>query len=70
MFSYFLLLTPFLLCSLFYVSAELVDAVRYFDQRQAQAQQQDQQEEVRDKLAFLELQAQVHTGCLYLGPIC
>ncbi|XP_062322633.1 TBC1 domain family member 15 [Osmerus eperlanus] len=39
--------------------AELVEAVRYFDQRQAHAQQQDQQEEVRDKLAFLELQAQV-----------
>ncbi|XP_046894262.1 TBC1 domain family member 15 isoform X2 [Hypomesus transpacificus] len=39
--------------------AELVEAVRYFDQRQAQAQQQDQQEEARDKLAFLELQAQV-----------
>ncbi|XP_046894270.1 rab GTPase-activating protein 22 isoform X3 [Hypomesus transpacificus] len=56
---YFLLLTPFLPCALFYVSAELVEAVRYFDQRQAQAQQQDQQEEARDKLAFLELQAQV-----------
>ncbi|XP_038568453.1 TBC1 domain family member 15 [Micropterus salmoides] len=41
--------------------AELVAAVRYFDQRQAQAQQrtQDQSEEVRDRLAFLELQAQI-----------
>lgn len=41
--------------------AELVEAVRYFDQRQTQAQQQtqDQSEEVRDSLAFLELQAQV-----------
>uniref|UniRef100_A0A3B4Y7V7 Si:dkey-238d18.4 n=1 Tax=Seriola lalandi dorsalis TaxID=1841481 RepID=A0A3B4Y7V7_SERLL len=40
---------------------ELVAAVRYFDQRQAQAQQQtqDQSEEVRDRLAFLELQAQI-----------
>ncbi|XP_049903634.1 uncharacterized protein si:dkey-238d18.4 isoform X2 [Epinephelus moara] len=41
--------------------AELVAAVRYFDQRQAQAQQQtqDQSEEVRDRLGFLELQAQI-----------
>lgn len=41
--------------------AELVAAVRYFDQRQAQAQQQlqDQNDEVRDRLAFLNLQAQV-----------
>ncbi|XP_026149960.1 TBC1 domain family member 15 [Mastacembelus armatus] len=41
--------------------AELVAAVRYFDERQAQAQQQtqDQSEEVRDRLAFLELQAQI-----------
>uniref|UniRef100_UPI003AADE51E TBC1 domain family member 15 n=1 Tax=Centroberyx gerrardi TaxID=166262 RepID=UPI003AADE51E len=41
--------------------AELVAAVRYFDQRQAQAQQQaqHQSEELRDRLAFLELQAQV-----------
>lgn len=41
--------------------AELVAAVKYFDQRQAQAQQQtqDQSEAVRDRLAFLELQAQV-----------
>ncbi|GLD72961.1 TBC1 domain family member 15-like protein [Lates japonicus] len=41
--------------------AELVAAVRYFDQRQTQAQQQtqDQSEEVRDRLAFLELQAQI-----------
>lgn len=41
--------------------AELVAAVRYFDQRQSQAQQQtqDQSEEVRDRLAFLQLQAQI-----------
>ncbi|XP_068592639.1 TBC1 domain family member 15 isoform X2 [Cebidichthys violaceus] len=41
--------------------AELVAAVRYFDQRQALAQQhtQDCSEEVRDRLAFLELQAQI-----------
>ncbi|KAI9532276.1 hypothetical protein NQZ68_033216 [Dissostichus eleginoides] len=41
--------------------AELVAAVRHFDQRQAQAQQQtqDQSEEVRDRLAFLKLQAQI-----------
>lgn len=40
--------------------AELVAAVRYFDQRQAQVQQQAQdQSEVRDRLTFLELQAQV-----------
>ncbi|XP_042346469.1 TBC1 domain family member 15 isoform X2 [Plectropomus leopardus] len=41
--------------------AELVAAVRYFDQRQAQTQQQtqDRSEEVRDRLAFLELQAQI-----------
>ncbi|KAM6994784.1 TBC1 domain family member 15 [Tautogolabrus adspersus] len=41
--------------------AELVAAVRYFDQRQAQAQQQtkDQSEEVCERLAFLELQAQI-----------
>lgn len=43
------------------VPAELVEAVRYFNQRQVQAQQQtqDQSEAVRDRLAFLELQAQV-----------
>ncbi|XP_008321771.1 TBC1 domain family member 15 isoform X2 [Cynoglossus semilaevis] len=41
--------------------AELVAAVQYFDQRQAQAQQQtlDLSEEVRERLAFLELQAQI-----------
>ncbi|XP_069552351.1 TBC1 domain family member 15 isoform X1 [Brachyistius frenatus] len=41
--------------------AELVKAVRYFEQREAQAQQQtqDQSEEVRDRLVFLELQAQI-----------
>uniref|UniRef100_UPI0037E733EE uncharacterized protein n=1 Tax=Semicossyphus pulcher TaxID=241346 RepID=UPI0037E733EE len=41
--------------------AELVAAVRYFDQRQAKAQQQsqDQSEEVWERLAFLELQAQI-----------
>ncbi|XP_010745870.2 TBC1 domain family member 15 [Larimichthys crocea] len=41
--------------------AELVAAVRYFDQRQAQAkrQTQDQPQEVQDRLAFLELQAQI-----------
>ncbi|XP_059194477.1 TBC1 domain family member 15 [Centropristis striata] len=39
--------------------AELVAAVRFFDQRQAQQQTQDQSEEVRDRLAFLELQAQI-----------
>uniref|UniRef100_A0A3P9N7H7 Si:dkey-238d18.4 n=1 Tax=Poecilia reticulata TaxID=8081 RepID=A0A3P9N7H7_POERE len=39
---------------------ELLAAVRYFDQREAQTQQQDQDqsEEVKDRLAFLELQAQ------------
>lgn len=43
------------------IAAELVAAVRYFDQRQAWVQQQtqDQSEDVRDRLAFLELQAQV-----------
>ncbi|XP_068614476.1 TBC1 domain family member 15 [Brachionichthys hirsutus] len=41
--------------------AELVAAVRFFDQRQADVQQQtqDQPEEVRERLAFLELQAQI-----------
>lgn len=41
--------------------AELVAAVRYFDQRQLQVEQQsqDQSEEVRDRMAFLELQAQI-----------
>ncbi|KAM9723408.1 TBC1 domain family member 15 [Menidia menidia] len=41
--------------------AELLSAVRYFDQREAQAQQslQDCSEELRDRLAFLELQAQI-----------
>ncbi|KAM8869381.1 TBC1 domain family member 15 [Spinachia spinachia] len=41
--------------------AELVAAVSYFDQRKALSQQQthDQSEEVRDRLAFLELQAQI-----------
>ncbi|XP_034029460.1 TBC1 domain family member 15 [Thalassophryne amazonica] len=41
--------------------AELVAAVRYFDDRQAQTQQQDQDlgEEVRDRMTFLELQAQI-----------
>lgn len=58
--SYFLYLWPH---ECVYIPAELVAAVRYFDQRQAQAQQQtqDQSEEVRDKLAFLELQAQVRS---------
>nr|XP_029133807.1 TBC1 domain family member 15-like isoform X1 [Labrus bergylta] len=46
---------------LLYIQAELVAAVRYFDQRQARAQQQtqDQSEEVWERLAFLELQAQI-----------
>ncbi|XP_058503791.1 TBC1 domain family member 16 [Solea solea] len=41
--------------------AELVAAVRYFDQRQAQEQQQTQDlsEEARERLAFLNLQAQI-----------
>ncbi|XP_056142328.1 TBC1 domain family member 15 [Lampris incognitus] len=41
--------------------AELVAAVRYFDQRQAQTQEQAQHhsEQLRDRLSFLELQAQV-----------
>lgn len=41
--------------------AELVAAVRYFEQRQAHAllQTQDQRQDVKDRLAFLELQAQV-----------
>ncbi|KAL0985011.1 hypothetical protein UPYG_G00151810 [Umbra pygmaea] len=41
--------------------AELVAAVRYFDARQERVQQQaeDQSEQVRDRLSFLELQAQV-----------
>ncbi|XP_047454236.1 TBC1 domain family member 15 isoform X2 [Mugil cephalus] len=41
--------------------AELVAAVRYFDRREAEAQQQtqDQSDEVRDRQAFLELQAQI-----------
>ncbi|XP_013864128.1 TBC1 domain family member 15 isoform X2 [Austrofundulus limnaeus] len=41
--------------------AELVSAVRYFDQREAQAQQQtqEQSEEIGDRLVFLELQAQI-----------
>ncbi|KAM9852313.1 TBC1 domain family member 15 [Aulostomus maculatus] len=41
--------------------AELVAAVRYFDQRQAEVQQQtqDQSEVVRDRLGFLKLQAQI-----------
>lgn len=45
------------------ISAELVAAVRYFEQRQTQVQQQSQHqsEEVRERLAFLELQAQVGT---------
>ncbi|XP_056901539.1 TBC1 domain family member 15 [Takifugu flavidus] len=41
--------------------AELLAGVRYFDQRQAHVQQQtqDQSEEIRERLAFLELQAQI-----------
>ncbi|XP_035988131.1 TBC1 domain family member 15 isoform X3 [Fundulus heteroclitus] len=41
--------------------AELFTAVRYFDEREAQIQQQaqDQSEEVKDRIAFLELQAQI-----------
>ncbi|XP_038129462.1 TBC1 domain family member 15 isoform X1 [Cyprinodon tularosa] len=41
--------------------AELFAAVRYFDEREAQTlqQAQDQSEEVKDRLAFLELQAQI-----------
>lgn len=42
-------------------AAELVAAVRFFNQRQAQVQQQtqDQSEQIRERLDFLELQAQV-----------
>uniref|UniRef100_A0A8D3CD05 Si:dkey-238d18.4 n=1 Tax=Scophthalmus maximus TaxID=52904 RepID=A0A8D3CD05_SCOMX len=41
--------------------AELVAAVRFFDRRQSEAQRQtqDQSDDVRDRLAFLELQAQI-----------
>ncbi|KAK2844407.1 hypothetical protein Q5P01_011066 [Channa striata] len=41
--------------------AELVEAVRHFEHRQAQVQQQTQvqSEEVKERLAFLELQAQI-----------
>ncbi|MED6263410.1 hypothetical protein CHARACLAT_004264 [Characodon lateralis] len=41
--------------------AELFAAVRYFDQRKEQTlqQAQDQSEEVKDRLAFLELQSQI-----------
>ncbi|XP_041845176.1 TBC1 domain family member 15 isoform X2 [Melanotaenia boesemani] len=41
--------------------AELVSAVRYFDQRETEVHQQvqDHSEEVRERLAFLELQAQI-----------
>lgn len=44
-------------------TAELIAAVKYFDQREAEAQQQtqDQCEKVRDRLTFLELQAQVRS---------
>lgn len=45
--------------------------MRYFAQRQAQVQQQnhDQSEEIRERLAFLELQAQVGGIILYIhGP--
>lgn len=39
----------------------MVAAVRFFNQRQAQVQQQtqDQSDEIRERLDFLELQAQV-----------
>lgn len=42
-------------------AAELVAAVRFFNQRQAQVQQQtqEQSQEIRERLDFLELQAQV-----------
>lgn len=45
------------------VTAELVAAVQYFNLRQAQVQQETQElsVEVKDRLAFLELQAQVGT---------
>ncbi|XP_061572560.1 TBC1 domain family member 15 isoform X2 [Cololabis saira] len=39
--------------------AKLIEAVRYFDQRERRQQAQDESEEVRDRLAFLELQAQI-----------
>lgn len=53
----FSLLCFFPLCFL----AELVAAVRFFEQRQEaeQKQQQHQSEEVRERVSFLELQAQV-----------
>lgn len=46
--------------------AELVQAVRYFDQRPTQTLQrtQDQSEDVKDRLAFLQLQAQVSIQCM------
>ncbi|MEQ2241764.1 hypothetical protein ILYODFUR_028640 [Ilyodon furcidens] len=44
-----------------HLNAELFAAVRYFDQRKEQTlqQAQDQSEEVKDRLAFLELQSQI-----------
>lgn len=62
----------FFFWSFLYFPAELVAAVQYFDQRQAQAQQQtlDLSEEVRERLAFLELQAQVRSLQWTLMQIC
>lgn len=44
-----------------FVPVELIKAVRYFEEREAEAQQENQfqSEEVQVRLAFLELQAQV-----------
>lgn len=44
-----------------YFPAELLTAVKFFDQRQnrEQNQQQYQSEEAREKMSFLHLQAQV-----------
>ncbi|CAB1416817.1 unnamed protein product [Pleuronectes platessa] len=50
---------------------ELVAAVSYFDQRQLESQQQtqDQTEEVRDRLAFLQLQAQILFERVTFDPV-
>uniref|UniRef100_A0AAZ3NRF6 Rab-GAP TBC domain-containing protein n=1 Tax=Oncorhynchus tshawytscha TaxID=74940 RepID=A0AAZ3NRF6_ONCTS len=52
---------PFHRCTFLLSSAELVAAVRYYDVRQdrVQLQTQNQSDEVRERLSFLELQAQV-----------
>jgi len=52
--------------------AELVEAVRYHDQRQVEAERQtpEKSEAVRERLAFLQLQSQVSAHAVFMFSSC